>query len=61
MKGHIIIYEDKNIFQIFTDDGEKVDEYELEEITVENYYHMSGNARLIEEILKKQGNIYLGV
>lgn len=53
MKGHIIIYEDRNIFQIFNDEGEKVDEYEFAEITIENYHPMSADARIIEDVLKK--------
>jgi len=51
MKGHIIVYEDKNILQIFTDEYEKVDEYELKEITIDRKLHaMSGDAKTIEDI-----------
>ncbi|HOJ43271.1 MAG TPA: hypothetical protein PLW88_07325 [Syntrophorhabdaceae bacterium] len=57
MRGHIIIYNDRNVFQIYTDDGEKVDEYELKDIIVENYHAMSGDARIIEEIIKKHAEI----
>jgi hypothetical protein len=50
------MFDDFNILRLLTDDGERIDELELKEITVENF-STSGNSMVIEGVLNKTASI----